>query len=204
MKIINFILLLLFVTGGYSQVNRYSQQVTPARYEPLSFNEMMTVAKYKRAAYDQNQEYLYNLKKWLLELRSQVTEKSFLNRINGQYSFLTSMEDEDLSQATKILKQREMEIREIIADYNQFVENYNQSQQNSVNNSNSSVGNISDLNTRAYKLFQQGKYDQASQVINKAISISPDNEQSRFINGLLQLYGYHNYITAASEFQKVI
>jgi len=205
MKYLLLIAISLVCFKGSSQINRYSKATPAASYEPMSFSELATVAQYKRAAYDRNQEYLYNLKKWILDLKSEITEDRFISRLDGQYSVLTSLEDDDLANATNVLKKREMEIREIISDYNLYIKNFNNNQQKTTYKSrdNTSI-NISELNNRAYKLIQDGQYEEASKLTNRAISIEPDNEQSRFLNGLIHLYGFNNYIKAVAEFQKVI
>jgi tetratricopeptide (TPR) repeat protein len=104
--------------------NRYSK-VTTSSFKPLSYSEMSRVATTLQKRYNQNQKYLYDMKKWILELKPQIKEQKFINRLNGEYSVLTSMEDDDLARATKILKQRENSIREVISEYNTWINTQN-------------------------------------------------------------------------------
>jgi hypothetical protein len=53
----------LFVSIAIEQ-NRYST-VTPSSYEPRSYDEMSNLAMTLKKRYDQNQKYLYNMKKWI-------------------------------------------------------------------------------------------------------------------------------------------
>ena len=100
--------------------NRYSK-VTTSSFKPMSLSEISNVSMTLQKRYNANQKYLYNMKKWILELKPQIKEKKFINRLNGEYSVLTSMEDDDLGRAAKALKQRENSIREIISEYNTWI-----------------------------------------------------------------------------------
>src|SRR5699024_1571883 len=133
MKNLIFFTIFLLSISCYSQVNRYST-VTTSRYEPRSYEELSSVAMTLQKRYEANQQYLYDLKKWVLELKTQIQEQKFIGRLDGEYSVLTSMEDDDLGRATKALKQRENSIREIISEYNVWV-----NQNNSKNQSSSST-----------------------------------------------------------------
>lgn len=115
------IILLFFISvvSTYAQ-NRYST-ISTSTYKPMTYNEIMTVPMALQARYNENQKYLYYLKKRILELKTLIKEEPFVGRLNGEYSVLTSMEDDDLARATKVLNQRENGINEIISEYNLFI-----------------------------------------------------------------------------------
>ena len=91
----------------------------------MTLSEMMVVPQNLSNKYNENQKYLYSLKNWILELRPQVTEQSFLDRFNVEYNDLVKIEDKDLSKATQYLQQTENAIRLIISDYNIYIAKLN-------------------------------------------------------------------------------
>mgnify|MGYP003675074956 CR=1 FL=1 len=117
------IVFMLISVVAFAQ-NRYSK-LTTATYQPLSSSEILIVPLTLQKQYNQNQKYLYDMKKWILELKPQISQEYALSRLNGEYQVLTSMEDEDLGRATKYLKQAENSIQEIISDYNIWVNQNN-------------------------------------------------------------------------------
>jgi hypothetical protein len=120
-----------------NSTDRQRYKTSTSTFKSLSYDELLSIPMALQKRYNQNQEYLYALKRWILELKPQITEQKFINRLNGEYSVLTSMEEDDLARATTALKQRENGIREIISDYNTLIvakRNASNSNHNSENN----------------------------------------------------------------------
>jgi tetratricopeptide (TPR) repeat protein len=156
--------------------------------------------------YDQNQKYLYNMKKWILELKTEITERKFVNRLDGEYSVLTSMEDDDLARATKILKQRENSIRELISEYNIWVNEQNANNRNktSANKETMSTDNSStDFALIGMQNMQNREYAPAIRNFSKYLETDKNNTDILFLRALSKselgdLYG------AISDYDKVI
>lgn len=163
---------------SYSQVNRYSKSVEPARYQPRSFSELSNTAMTLQQRYNENQKYLYDLKKWVLELKSQISEKKFIERLNGEYSVLTSIEGDDLARATKILNQREMSIRELISEYDVWLRQKNKEYQPSSNYSQNDnpTENFAEL---GYELHQNGEFAKA--IYNYTLHLKSDENNTDII-----------------------
>lgn len=123
MKKIITLLLLISAISTYSQ-NRYST-ISTSTYTPMTRSEIMALPMALQAKYNENQKYLYHLKKLVLELKTSIKEEPFLGRLNEEYSFLFFMEDKDLARATKSLNQSETDINEIISDYKIEIQNQN-------------------------------------------------------------------------------
>jgi len=105
-----------------------SPKVTTSSFKPMSYSELSNVPMTLQKRYNENQKYLYAMKNWILELKPQIKEQKFIYRLNGEYSVLKSLEDYDLARATKLLKQRENSIREVISEYNTWVNQNNKNQ----------------------------------------------------------------------------
>lgn len=182
MKKILFIVFLLVSIASNSQVNRYSK-VTTSRYQPMSSSEISNVAMTLQKRYNQNQKYLYDMKKWILELKPQISEQSFLTRLDKEYKDLTDLEDGDLARATKYLKQTENAIQEIISDYNIWVnQNNNKSQSNSSNNQNNNV----EVNyaEKGYQLQQNKEFADAIFNYSKHLEKDENNTDVLFLRAM--------------------
>lgn len=174
MKKLIFFSFLLISIFGYSQVNRYST-VTPSRYEPRSYDELSVVAMTLQKRYEANQKYLYDLKKWILELKPQISEQQFLNRLDKEYKDLTDIEDGDLARASKYLQQTENAVREIISDYNVWVNQQNTQKQSS---SSSTQNNNSSQNyaQKGFELQKNGEF--ADAIYNYTQHLKTDSENT--------------------------
>lgn len=142
-KLLSIIFMLISIVA-FAQ-NRYSK-VTTSSFKPMSYSELSNVAMTLQKRYNENQKYLYAMKNWILELKPQIKEQKFIDRLNGEYSVLTSMEDDDLARATKALKQRENSIREVISEYNSWI-----NQQNSNTTSNQTTNTTNNVVTSKEK-----------------------------------------------------
>ena len=168
-KIIFLLLMSVFIS--------YSQEISTSTYTPRSYSETMSIPMALKQKYDENQKYLYALKKWVIELKAQIQEPTYLSRLNGEYSILTSMENEDLARASKILNQTEIEISEIIADYNKFILKQKSEQPPPL----TSQVDFVDQGIQAYK----GKrFSDAILSFSKAIDNEPDNTDIIFYRAL--------------------
>ena len=181
--------------------NRYSK-VTTSSYKPMSSSEISNVAMTLQKRYDANQKYLYNMKKWILELKPQISEQSFLSRLDKEYNDLTKIEDGDLARATKYLNQTENAIREIISDYNIWVNKQNASNTSnstSNKNSNSSVNYVQ----LAMEHFQKEEY--ALAVRNFSKHLENDKNNTDVIMWRAMAKGeLKDYYGAISDYDKVI
>lgn len=201
MKKILFIIFLLISIVSYSQVNRYSK-VTTSRYQPMSSSEISNVAMTLQKRYNQNQKYLYDMKKWILELKPQISEQSFIARLDKEYKDLTDIEDGDLARATKYLKQTENAIQEIISDYNVWVNNQNTtSRSNTQKNENTDATlNFAQI---AMQHFQNQEY--ALAVSNFSKYLETDENNTDVIMWRAMAKGeLKDYYGAISDYDKVI
>jgi tetratricopeptide (TPR) repeat protein len=195
------ILTLLFLSSlSYSQ-NRYSQSSTSS-YSPMTLSEMMVVPQNLSNKYNENQKYLYSLKNWILELKPQVTEQSFLDRFNAEYNDLVKIEDKDLSKATKYLQQTENAIKEIISDYNIWIKQQNSTQNSTQNNQENTQSN-SDYGTLALKYYREKDYPKAIINFSKYLEIDKNNTDALFYRAMAKselndLYG------AINDYDKII
>lgn len=124
MKKIFFIISVFLTLSSYSQINRYSDPVKTAKFKPITSSEIMRVPLALQKKYDENQKYLYQLKKWIIELQTQIKVEKYNILLEDEYDFLTSIEDGDLARATKILNDSELNIMKIIKEYNNYVEKF--------------------------------------------------------------------------------
>lgn len=182
---------------SYSQVNRYSTY-TPSRYEPMSFEELSAVPMALQKKYNENQKYLYQLKKWILELKTQLQGQEYISRLNSEYDDLTKIEDGDLARATKYLQQTENAVREIISDYK-----VNANKQNYTNSNENSKSSEQYFN-EAYENLKSQKYSEAYELSSKSLNINPNNVNSYYVRALSAFYGFRNYELAIKDFDKFI
>lgn len=200
MKKVLFFVFLLASIVSYSQ-NRYSK-ITTSSYQPMSSSEISNVAMTLQKRYNANQKYLYNMKKWILELKPQISEQSFLTRLDKEYKDLTDIEDKDLARATKYLNQTENAIREIISDYNIWVNKQNASNTSnstSKENTNSSVNYVQ----LAMEHFQKKEY--ALAVRNFSKHLENDKNNTDVIMWRAMAKGeLKDYYGAISDYDKVI
>jgi len=197
------IIFLLMTIIGHSQVNRYSK-ITTSTYEPRSFDELSRVAMSLQKRYNENQKYLYDMKKWILELKTQISEKKFVERLNGEYSVLTSMEDDDLARATKALKQREMSIRELISEYNIWVKKANSNTSYTSTKSNNSPKNTKqNYIETAINYFQNKNFAKAVSNFSKYLQNDPNNTDILFYRALAKSELNDNY-GAIADYEKIM
>lgn len=195
-----FMLISVFAIGQ----NRYST-LSASSFQPLSSNEISSVSMTLQKRYIQNQKYLYDMKKWILELKPQIKEQKFIDRLNGEYSVLTSMEDDDLARATKTLKQRENSIREVLSEYNTWVNQKNSQTTSSTEDSNKKSSNSTSLNEVqiAMQHFQKGEYALAVRNFSKYLEKDSNNTDVLMWRAMAkgQLKDYYGSI---SDYDKVI
>lgn len=182
MKKLIFFSFLLMTIVGYSQVNRYSTY-TPSRYEPRSFDELAVAAMSLQKRYEANQQYLYDLKKWILELKPQIVEQQFLKRLDKEYKDLTDIEDGDLARATKYLKQTENAVREIISDYNVWVNQQNSQSQTS-SNYNQNNNSKQSYAEKGFELQQNGEFADAVYNYTQHLKTDQNNTDVLFLRAM--------------------
>lgn len=120
-----------FITGQKVKKNESTSnsvlntnyKLKTSSYKPLSYDEILSVPLALQRRYNQNQRYLYEMKRWILDLKGAIREKSYIDRLNAKYRALKSLEDKDLARATKLLKKTEIDIREIISEYKNHLNN---------------------------------------------------------------------------------
>ena len=178
-KLLSIIFMLISIVA-FAQ-NIYPK-VTTSSFKPMSYSELSNVAMTLQKRYNENQKYLYAMKNWILELKPQIKEQKFVYRLNGEYSVLTSMEDDDLARATKALKQRENSIREVISDYNIWVnQNNNNSQSNSANQNNNVEVNYAE---KGYQLQQSKGFADAIFNYSKHLESDANNTDVLFLRAM--------------------
>ena len=186
--------------------NRYSK-ITTSSYKPRSLSEISNVAMTLQKRYNANQKYLYNMKKWILELKPQIKEQKFINRLNGEYSVLTSMEDDDLGRATKALKQRENSIREVISEYNTWINTQNNKSSNTTNTTKKDKAKTNDSSLNEVQIGMQHFKNKefALAVRNFSKYLERDSKNTDVIMWRAMAKGQLNdYYGAISDYDKVI
>lgn len=204
MKKIITLLLLISVTSTYAQ-NRYST-ISTSTYTPMTRSEIMSVPMALQAKYNENQKYLYHLKKWILELKTSIKEEPFVGRLNGEYSVLTSMEDDDLARATKVLNQREMGINEIISEYNLFVSEQNSkipATQNLHENKEPQANEVDDFLNEGNEYYENEDYSKAIFSYSKYLENEPDDTDVIFMRALAKSEIDDRY-GAISDYDKIL
>lgn len=200
-KILPIIFMLISVVA-FAQ-NRYSK-VTTSSFKPMSSSEISNVAMTLQKRYNANQKYLYDMKKWILELKPQIKEQKFINRLNGEYSVLTSMEDDDLGRATKALKQRENSIREVISEYNTWINTQNNKSSNTTKKEKAET-NDSSLNEVQIGMQHFKNKEFALAVRNFSKHLERDSKNTDVIMWRAMAKGQLNdYYGAISDYDKVI
>lgn len=204
MKKIIILLVLFIAISSFSQ-NRYSQTSTSS-FTPLTSSEIMAVPLALQARYDENQKYLYALKKWILDLKTSITFEPFLGRLNGEYEVLSSMEDDDLARATKQLNKRKNSIEEIISEYKLYISKQNSensSNRNLTENQKSQTSEIENYWKKGIESYQNKDYPTAVQFFSKFLENNPDNTDVLFSRALTKseiddIYG------AISDYDKIL
>lgn len=210
MKKIIILLLLISAISTYAQ-NRYST-ISTSTYTPMTRSEIMSVPMALQAKYNENQKYLYHLKKWILELKTSIKEESFVGRLNGEYSVLTSLEDDDLARATKVLNQREMVINEIISEYNLFVSEQNSKipatqnlpeNQNLSENKELQTNEVKDFLNEGDKHYESEDYSKAIFSYSKYLENEPNDTDVIFMRALAKSNIDDRY-GAISDYDKIL
>ena len=180
---------------SYSQIGPYDT-FTPSTYTPMSPSEILGPAMMMQKRYDANQKYLYGLKEWILELKPQISEQKFINQLNEVYNYLTSLEDGDLANATKQLRQVENAINEFISNYNIWV-----NEQNAKNKNASST--TTDFVSIGIQHMQDGEYALAVRSFSKFLEEDGSNTDIIFYRAMAKhnLGDFHGSI---SDYDKVI
>ena len=196
--------LILFYLILISQIiisqNRYSNSST-STYKPLTFEEISRVPREMKNRYNQNQKYLYELKKWILELKPQIKEQSFLTRFDKEYDDLTKIEDGDLARATTYLKQTENAIREIISDYNTWIKKSNKEYENQSNKPQKEEPD--NFAQAGIKYLQENKYALAIKNFSKHLEIYPKHTDVLFFRGWAKS-SIGDYYGAINDYDKII
>lgn len=199
------ILLLLFIAiSSYSQ-NRYDQ-TSISRFTPLTSSEIMAVPLALQAKYDENQKYLYALKKWILDLKTSITLDPFLGRLNGEYEVLSSMEDDDLARATKQLNKRKNSIEEIISEYKLYISKQNSeksSNRNLTENQKPQTSELENYWKKGIESYQNKDYPTAIQFFSKFLENNPDNTDVLFSRALTKSEIDDRY-GAISDYDKIL
>ncbi len=199
------ILLVLFIAiSSYSQ-NRYSQTSTSS-FTPLTSSEIMAVPLALKAKYDENQKYLYALKKWVLELKTSIKIEPFLGRLEGEYRVLTSMENDDLARATKLLNQREIGIQEIITEYNLFISKQSSQKstpQSLTENQNPQTSEVENYGNKGFESYKNKDFSNAIFYCSKALEIEPENTEILFLRALSKSEMDDRY-GAISDYDKIL
>ena len=198
-KLLSIIFMLISIVA-FAQ-NRYSK-VTTSSYTPMSSSEISNVAMTLQKRYDANQKYLYNMKKWILELKPQISEESFLKRLDKEYNDLTKIEDGDLARATKYLNQTENAIREIISDYNVWVNKQNTASLSNTS-SNENTNNTLNFAQIAMQHFQKQEYALAIRNFSKYLETDENNTDVIFFRAMAK-GELKDYYGAISDYDKVI
>lgn len=195
------ILFLLFLSNLTFSQNRYSQTSTSS-YSPMTLSDIMVVPQNLNNKYNENQKYLYSLKNWILELKPQISEQSFIDRLNYEYNDLVKIEDKDLSKATKYLQQTENAIREIISDYNSYVSKINQENQAKQNSSTSNYTSENLIQT-AIKYYEEKDFAKSVATFSKYLENDKNNTDVIFYRALAKTE-LNDFYGAIADYERII
>jgi tetratricopeptide (TPR) repeat protein len=197
-----------------------SQTVYQSQFAPLDLNLMQKALKDKEKAYDQNENYLYEMEKWVIDLKGKTNDNKFIAGLDYYLKKLKSYENEDLSMYRTELKQIEVNVLEEISKYNKRIEEAPKYLWNEGNayfekkNYTLAISNYSELiqlqPNFAYSYFKRGlsyyyngKSALALADLDKFIEFVSD-EPSAFESRGWIYYNQKNYIKALSDFNKQI
>jgi tetratricopeptide (TPR) repeat protein len=93
-----------------------------SQFAPLDLNLMHKILKDKEAEFDQNQNYLYELEKWVIDLKAQTNDNGLIAGLDYYLKKLKSYESADLAMYRSELKQIEVGVLEEISKYNKKIE----------------------------------------------------------------------------------
>ncbi len=194
----NILIILVLISQISISQNRYSNSST-STYKPLSFEEISRVPRAMQNKRNQKLKYIYNLKKWILDLKPQIQEQQFLTRLDGLYTFLEEAEDKflEVRELMTYLQKTENEIREIISDYNIWK---NKSNREKENESNESPKNFAQI---GMKYFQDKEYALAIKNFSKHLDEYPKHSDVIFFRGWAKSEIGDKY-GAISDYDKVI
>lgn len=217
MKIKILIIVCLIHWGNSFSQNRYSTTST-STYQPMSYEQISSVARYKQGQNKNNQELLYSLKSWILELKPQIYNDIFVQRLNKVYNDLTKMEHDDLSEYDQLFKQVEMVVKEIISDYNIFVSKQNSQQsttqnlsgnqtppenQTPPNTQESKTHEVEDFLNEGAKYYENEDYSKAIFSFSKYLENNPNNTDVIFYRALSKSAIDDRY-GAISDYEKIL
>ena len=194
------LLLLLLSNLSYSQ-NRYSNG-SVSTYTPSSNSELMALPLMLKQKYDENQKYIHSLKSWILDLKSQINEKSFVEKLDIQYNYLVGYEDKDLARLTESIQDRELDIKKIVSDYNSYVAKLNQENQTKQNStpSNDSSQNLIQI---AFKYYKEKDFAKSVATFSKYLENDKNNTDVIFYRALAKTE-LNDFYGAITDYEKII
>ena len=196
-----FILTLILWSNLFYSQNRYSQSST-STYTPLTLSEMMFVPERLSTKNSENQRYLHSLKTWILELKTQIREQQFIERLNNEYYDLVKIENKDLSRATEYLQQTESAIKEIISDYRIYLDKINiQNLANQVTTtSNNPNQNLIEI---GLNYFKENNFAKSVSTFSKYLENDNNNTDVLFYRALAKSE-LNDFYGALSDYDKII
>lgn len=197
-----------------------SQTVYQSQFAPLDLNLMQKALKDKEKEFDQNENYLYEMEKWIIDLKGKTTDNKFIEGLDYYLKKLKSYENEDLSMYRTELKQIEVNVIEEISKYNKRIEEAPKYLWNEGNayfekkNYTLAISNYSELiqlqPNFAYSYFKRGlsyfyigKYTLALADLDKFIEFVSDEPSAFESRGWIYYY-QENFTKALSDFNKQI
>lgn len=165
---------LFFVNNSFTQ-NRYTD-LTTSSYSPMTYREIMLVPQILNEKNNENLDYLYSLKNWILELNNVIKIESFNKRLDNELKDLTIIEDQDLSRAKLYLKETEFSIKQIIRDYNNYI-----SKENEKLSSKKTVENSLEI---AMKYYNNKEYAKSISNFSKYLENDKNNTDVLFYRAL--------------------
>jgi len=204
-KVFMTISCVFILQSGIGQVNRYDKPANATfrnTYVSPDFNLMLKVLESKQAKYDQNNQYLIELKNWVLDLRSKTNDNTLIMALNSNYNKLKKLEKQDLSEATIQLQSIEFDIKEAILAYNKRGEVKTIKQEDTGNN-NSEANNADRIYQKAITYANDGNLEEALKSFSQVIQLVQDHPDPYSSRGAVY-YQMGNTEQALRDFTKAL
>ncbi len=182
-----------FSQGRYDNPNSYGN----IRYQPESFESRSYVPIELAKKHQNNQQYLKSLKKWILDLQSQMSSEKHIEGLGMLYDLLVKIENKNLAQYSEYLAEAEETARDIIRNYNTWLKEEKEREKNSYENSTKKI--LAD----AFSYYKNKEYAQAIISFSKYLEEDKNNTDILFYRALVKS-DFNDKEGAIADYDKII
>lgn len=200
MKKILFIAVMMLSVFCFSQ-NRYSNSDSYGniRYESESFENRSYVPLELAKRHENNRKRIKSLKKWILEVKPQMINQEYINRLDLLYDLLEEVENKNLTQDTQIVEEAEKTASGIVSKYNTWLTQEREKEREN----NSSQNYLKKLLTNAFEYSKKKEYTQAIINFSKYLEEDKNNTDVIFFRALAKSRNKDNE-GAIADYDKIL